>query len=764
MSIPVLVDAGADREATTGLASTLLAPKNLLSAESVLRDMATLAGMSSPEKLENLHAAGRQAAAILQQTDWTRIPDRMRNYRPRGNAPGIESTPFYHQCTSYSPIWHLPELALHAGQHRPEARRLVAWVMDELLAYIADHSTADRYQDWIKGGSATRYPLLQYHSAAALAAASLHGLLVERFTPDLQRLMAHDGEVQLRTAVFATDYSENFLQALSPLRLLLSYRHEDRHPRNQGVRRKGENDPPPQVPRTRQEDDGLRVTSYARAPDRDIPDDVVDEATEESSFSALIIEDSPGSEKPIWQYIQEARYRRKHFAKSNLFAPLTLRALSDPEVCRLEGMILGRKLPATDAKALAAMLLLGLNLNDAKTIVACKTITPAGDTPQLLIDTAEWRIPVKQPSLTRSPRVDALSVQKHLCLPIPCRWRELLLEGINVSSDAAVPLLPEDLTEGKIRSRLKKRGLRLRLSRVSAWLSRALFLQTFQHNSAALMTNSSAPHNVTLRHYEHPIAQAVRDDYLRVLVHLEELTGTHLPDLQAPLEGRIGTPTASPPDLLWTWVRTVVQQLKTMPVDSLDSRYEYCNLYARYCRQFLAASLLLRGTTDPDYQVVDPQQGLVIVNDKDRGGKGAMSRLTLLDTRARQQLAHYEEHRSRLVLSRGMGLKALAMSWPIFKREPTWHVAAMTLVDLVQMEPGFPGTDNAFRKFAHTRLAELGLGGELLDAISGHWHPGMEPHSRFSALCPRLLVDAVRQPLASLITEMGFEPLRSRLP
>lgn len=172
----------------------------------------------------------------------------------------------------------------------------------------------------------------------------------------------------------------------------------------------------------------------------------------------------------------------------------------------------------------------------------------------------------------------------------------------------------------------------------------------------------------------------------------------------------------------------------------------------------------MRGTTDPDYEVVDPEQGIVIVNDKDRGGKRSMARLALLDARARQQLAYYEAHRSRLVLSRGMGPKALAMSWPIFRKDPTWRVVPMTLVDLVQMAPEFPGTDNAFRKYAHTRLSELGVPGELLDAISGHWHPGIEAHSRFSALCPRLLVDAVRQPLATLLTEIGFEPLRSRLP
>lgn len=577
MSIDVLMGAGADRGAMTGLAAAVLAPKSMLSAEAFLTDVVTIVKDTSAEELPNLHAIGLQAAELLAKVNWSKIPDRMRRYRPRSDKPGVESSPFYNQCISYSPLWHLPELAQSVCRDSPNAKRLVICVLDDLIAYVEDHSTPDRYQDWI-GGKADRPPLLQYHSAAALAAASLHELVREGFSADLHRLMERCDETSLLSASLHNDYQPEFIEALSPLRLLLSYRHEERHPRNQPGRRKKEGEPPPQVPRTRQEDDGVRVTSYSAPPDRTIPDDVIDEVTEEAAYTALIIEDSPGEDsKPAWKYFQEARYRRKHLAKSHLFAPLTLRAISDPEICRLEALILGRKLNRVDAKALAAMLLLGMNLNEAKAIVTSKSTVPARETPQLLTDTAEWRIPVKGPHLSRSPRADALPVETHLSLPIPHRWRALLLDGLDCVSDAEMPLLPEELTEGKIRSRLKKRGLRLRLSRVSAWLSRALFLQTFQHNAAALLTNRSAPHNVTLRHYEHPTAQAVRDDYLRVLAHLEELTGAHLPDLHPPLYGRIGTPTASPPHLLRTWVCTAVQQLKTMPVDSLEDRYAYCN-------------------------------------------------------------------------------------------------------------------------------------------------------------------------------------------
>lgn len=782
MQNPLLLAAGDADGSTTRLAELLLGHPDLLHLKGVLAELVNLDScVADEEDLPHLRAASTLAKRLYAQLDWTVLPATMQGYPPaRRNGEGERISPFHHAGLSDLPIWPILLTSHDDDTLAPRYRAFLAETVDSLIAYVQTFSTARHYQEWVARRTYL-HPLGGYLSTAITVSISLRHLVHKKYTSELTGFLSEyeeRGFVDALAIIRDNDkYSLEFRVRIAAIERLLSYLNGRQPPdRSGGVVRVAK--------RRIIEGSGCSRVAFTRQNDDYTEPEDIDAEPLENTLLLISPDDLDSPPQDISQATPAERkrwcdpnYQIQHIARANLPLPYTRNFLQFNQLERLNSWLSNSQIPVEPRRLVAGMLLLGRSLVAMQGARFSLSTSPrSSDTDiELLVDTRCWRIKPATPEVQAVSADYILRVEDSLCLPVLPEWEPILLP--KDAHERCGQLIASDISlQGRALAKLLLEiDSTLRPTLIMQWLGRALFLTSQTHNAAALLTSYGAPHLATVAHYEHPRANALVVSYKRALTEIQKAiprpSSALPPSIPSPLQPpniRIGTATASDPVSLRDWIQKAFHDLTHMDLATTTQRCRYSNLFVRYSLLMISANCLLRGVTDPDLQIVDPRRRLVVVSDKNRGGRGAMNRLVNLTREGFAQLKHIAEHRKVLRTMHGMPAIIDETAWPILVwngddvgAQRSLRVEAATTAHICGSD--FPGKLNALRKHLHTRLGEQDIPGQYLDSLCGHWHPGMEAYSQYSALNPRLLSETVLPTLECLLNDLGFRHHRSRL-
>jgi hypothetical protein len=748
----------------------------------VIEDVLELGSrIANKDGLPHLRQAISLANAIQRQTNWSLLPSAIRGYpHVRRNDRGHPISPFYGNGLSDYPIWPVLIITHDDPALNAKWRPFLADAIDHLIDYVTRFSSVSHYRQWI-AGKVDIHPLREYLHTALAVSLTLRYLVHAEYAAELGELLREYECGDFEEAVwYVRDngrFSDEFQKRIAALERMLTYL-DGREPRTRtgGNIHTG-------TPRNTEASGCARVDFVQSADDYTDEEDATIEGFGASLFTVLPddLEELPldegttsAAERKRWK---NPAYQVQHVARANLSLPYTRSYLQPHQIAAIDDWMRKPVIPSVLKRLVAGMLLLGRSLRimqDAQFAVSSTPQAPDVEI-ELLVDKGCWRIRPELPDVKAGIGPSYMPVVDSLCLPLLPEWRDKLLPP-----DAAHRIgqrLAEGigLTERQLLKQLHQIEEDLRPSLLSQWLGRGMFLISNSHNAAALLTPYGAPHLHTLIHYEHPRVADLVAAYVQVLRTLQpllsvQLSTAPLPILEPEQDGnaRTGTPTASDPVRIKEWVKTLQEKLDSRRLRSSSDVCRYSNDFVRYSTMMIGANTLARGTTNPDIQLVDRKRRLLIVSDKNRGGRGAMDRLVPLARDGLKQFDYLTEHRRILRTMPGMPAAIDNMAFPIL----TWHgddpsarrslrIEAATTRDILADD--FPGRLNALRKLFHTRLEEAKVPGQYMDTLCGHWHPGQEAYAQYSALSPRLMNEIVLPHLARLMRELGFRPVRSRL-
>lgn len=241
-------------------------------------------------------------------------------------------------------------------------------------------------------------------------------------------------------------------------------------------------------------------------------------------------------------------------------------------------------------------------------------------------------------------------------------------------------------------------------------------------------------------------------------------------------------------------------RLRRRPV--IDHWVSYHNDLTSYCVLQLGYATGLRAIHDPfpTLDDFDPRSGLMVVADKIKE-HSASTRVVYLPELCRQQLEQYLIHLQRLAehlvllgkpyaaglmadspgrrgrnLPRGhprSRLKLRDSAWsqrqfftdetpPLFffltELAERWEPVGAAALS-AHLGATYPIPPNSNRHYLRTRLRELGVSGEVVDAFMGHGSLGQEPFGRFSNMAPLQFLIATEPAIRRLLNEVGWKVL-----
>jgi len=200
-----------------------------------------------------------------------------------------------------------------------------------------------------------------------------------------------------------------------------------------------------------------------------------------------------------------------------------------------------------------------------------------------------------------------------------------------------------------------------------------------------------------------------------------------------------------------------------------ESMIDFHNAYTTYCLWMLLFATGYRSVRDPFHnpREIDWDTGYAVICDKD-GDDFFNSRLVWLPPLCLQQLRYYLQHRQgmveRLWILNPQTADALAdpADPPLFfylDREGDWQAVSPASLKR-HSEWCYDLPLNANRHYLRTRLRELDVPGEIVDAFMGHWEHGQEPFGTYGTLTPMSYRDLLQPSLEQLLKETGWNVLR----
>ncbi|MGC8703427.1 MAG: DNA breaking-rejoining enzyme, catalytic core [Thiomonas sp.] len=442
-------------------------------------------------------------------------------------------------------------------------------------------------------------------------------------------------------------------------------------------------------------------------------------------------------------------------------------------------------------------------------LVRLKVVTHGAQAPQgtathplLLLDRKMLRLPVLRPSAEpqyRHARLDlARSCTDTIDMPLPAALTPILdrmpavcalrnsprnsprSRPVNAFPDPAVDVLAN--STGLLREHVAQTGGRLTLSAVESWMFRRLVERRRDHALASLATGR--PHVLadTGLHYLHMDAAAL----LRCVAEEQALAWADLVHADASLEraaaispglppdseseqAGIGSPIVPRDEAVRMLADRLAQQLDQARLQPLadDALLTLHNALTHYVHAMLRFSLGLRdvGQPLPSWDRIDLHHGVVLLSDKDDVAASA-TRLVPLCPTAAKQLQIYAQH-ARAMLTRFVPAE-LASPPPVLfylrrgRSERMERIDRPTrdMVTTIETASGYTLPRNTGRHWLRSRLAQMGLRGELIEFFMGHWQRGAEPWGRFSSLPAQAAIDALREPIEQLVREAGFRAVR----
>lgn len=225
-----------------------------------------------------------------------------------------------------------------------------------------------------------------------------------------------------------------------------------------------------------------------------------------------------------------------------------------------------------------------------------------------------------------------------------------------------------------------------------------------------------------------------------------------------------------------------IKNLRQKKRHTPKSLFQFHNAFTSYCVVFLKFVSGYRDVADPLFSITDfyPKHELLVISDKDDRYR-SKSRVVYLPKLFSDQLTEYSAHCLHLILhltiinpQLAQAIQTQTSQSPTFKT-PTnspqipfffflnenngkqQRVTPGTLKKQIQWSYELPA--NANRHFLRTRLRELGVPGEIVDAYMGHWEYGQEPFGKFSTLSPSSFKKMISPAIDKICKEVGWKTI-----
>lgn len=361
------------------------------------------------------------------------------------------------------------------------------------------------------------------------------------------------------------------------------------------------------------------------------------------------------------------------------------------------------------------------------------------------------------------------TVSRGLVLPLPhgLSWSRQLLE-FGQAHLGKEPFSGPDhagWAEQFVKAVNNRTGSRLTTSRIAQFLTRQVVAQSGDWADAALLSGSGDA-NARLYYYTptHAHLQAGYHDIWKGIgkglgLPIGESAPTASPsspgvEATSLFIGSRGCPTdeavqAMVPDLI-AHCRSVLRGRRN------EARCRLVhNAIALYTCLMVLWHSGMRAVTEPvELDLYEPATGALGASDKDNDTYYA-SRVVWLPALVQRQIEAYWQHLERLkeelpdsTASQGKGL---------FLFDANGEAAAISLKALRSvLPPNYPFRLNAQRHFLRTRLREMGVPAQTIDALLGHGAPGQEPYATHSCFSVQRMRRDIERALRVLTEKAGW--------
>lgn len=355
---------------------------------------------------------------------------------------------------------------------------------------------------------------------------------------------------------------------------------------------------------------------------------------------------------------------------------------------------------------------------------------------------------------------------------------------------------------------------RLTLGRVNSHLFHSIARYTSDVVDACLITGHSPPGKNSAAYYYAPRTSALEAAYLLLVNTIDlQIQGHALDNGQPPIRPatnrlpgpRVGSANCPTDDFLKTFVREisseVAQRRKRLDRQpSIATWVSFHNHLAAYCVMMLGYATGLRAVQDPfaTLDAFDAKSGFLVVHEKGSDGRAA-PRLVWLPEVCVRQFEAYQTHLAELAEALALlgcefadGLtaatagargnlfpKSSGRSRPEKGRrsrtqrqtEPPPFLFLLSenarqwdLPRSAALKPIighlYPILPNSNRHYLRTRLRELDVPGEVVDALMGHAAHGQQPFCQFSTLSPLDFRALIEAPISQLMDTLGWKVIR----
>jgi len=461
-----------------------------------------------------------------------------------------------------------------------------------------------------------------------------------------------------------------------------------------------------------------------------------------------------------WRNRINAQYRNLHLARHHQKFDFVYAALTQPEVEWLLDEVFCGEEPGDLKGLLLLMLVLGVSVEQAvEARFALVRDKPRYDI-EYVAQNNVFRIKAKKPEVRAPNKNTYQSVKSHISLPAPLGFNAYVGMPEN-EGNGGTPLFSIDAktAEKDIKKLLRRQpeGFRISKERISSTLGFLVANHAGDHAFGALMLDKAMPHERTLRHYVAVPERLLVSAYQSAL---SQCGDERLLEARSCSDGYVGSSFLVKDDALSRWVTKLKTILESKP-SGCQEIIQYHNVYARYTLMMLGHAMVSRGNHDPSPLYIDLKIGYAIVDDKMRRD-GYNRRVNFLPDFVVEHLRFYAEHVKLIYAILNYGNVELGPLANLFftinhqNRRELFSPRAM--IDAV---PTFPGKRNSLRHHMRSKLVQMGVGGDLIDAHMGHWHIGMEPFSFYSAMSPIMLKTELLPAVSKVMKSCGWEPVQS---
>lgn len=412
-----------------------------------------------------------------------------------------------------------------------------------------------------------------------------------------------------------------------------------------------------------------------------------------------------------------AASKAKYFARANHYDQLDSRRIHPEELRLIDNLLLSDKANINDRMTILITILSGRSIENIRKFPASIMCENSG--------AISLQLTINKPKIKEHP--GCIQTDDTILSPIPGRWLPVIEQFHSNKMD--IRTLAANRTTNGINRILKAhiKDHKISATKLHRVLSLALLDCTQDEGISSLFADHLTAISSTKNHYicigKNAAASYLIEAWTKVISAIDDDKSIHIP---CPQDGHIGSANVPNTDSLRKWINLRPAAVGTWEKEFFD-----------YRKQLIREGLTLahRGITDPNpIFVSDPnpdlKSGLAVINDKDRGGKGQMSRLAVMPSSVTQAMRRHDERTANYTQGSQSLLFSANARTPFLN-----HGTVIRPKELEETKPATPFPANGPRKLFRSHIIGK-IPGELADAIMGWQTHGLVPYSEFSSLSP----------------------------